>query len=102
MMHRKEKDAKKKQHIILVKEIKIRPKIDEHDLQTKVKHIVRFLNDGNKARVTMMFRGREMAHIDLGRKILDRIIDLLKDISQVEQQPKLEGRNMTLGLAPKG
>lgn len=101
MMHRKEKDAKKKQHIILVKEIKIRPKIDEHDLQTKVKHIVRFLNDGNKARVTMMFRGREMAHIDLGRKILDRIINLLKDISQVEQQPKLEGRNMTLGLAPK-
>lgn len=101
MMHRKEKDAKKKQHIILVKEIKIRPKIDEHDLQTKVKHIIRFLNDGNKARVTMMFRGREMAHIDLGRKILDRIIDLLKDISQVEQQPKLEGRNMTLGLAPK-
>ena len=100
-IHRKERDAKKKQHIILVKEIKIRPKIDEHDLQTKIRHVIRFLNDGNKAKITIMFRGRELAHVNLGRAILDRIIEMLKDISYVEQEPKLEGNNMTLGLSPK-
>jgi len=100
-VHRKEKDAKKKQKTILLKEIKIRPKIDEHDLQTKIKHVIRFLSDGNKAKLTIMFRGREMAHIDIGRKILDRIIDMLKEISIVEQTPKLEGRNMTLVLSPR-
>ena len=100
-IHRKERVAKKKQHIILIKEIKIRPKIDEHDLQTKIRHVMRFLNDGNKAKITIMYRGREVSHAELGRRILDRIIEMLKDISFVEQAPKLEGKNMTLVLFPK-
>lgn len=93
--------AKKKQKVILVKEIKLRPKTEEHDYQFKMQHVKRFLQDGHKAKVTVIFRGREMAHTELGRRVLDRIIDDLEEEATVEQMPKQEGRNMTLVLSPR-
>jgi translation initiation factor IF-3 len=93
--------AKKKQKIILVKEIKLRPKTEEHDYRFKTQHVRRFLQDGHKAKVTVVFRGREMAHTELGRRILDRVIGDLEDVATVEQLPKQEGRNMTMVLGPR-
>ncbi len=93
--------AKKKQKVILVKEIKLRPKTEEHDYQFKIQHVKRFLQDGHKAKVTVIFRGREMAHTELGRRVLDRIIVDLEEVASVEQMPKQEGRNMTLVLSPR-
>jgi translation initiation factor IF-3 len=93
--------AKKKQKIILVKEIKLRPKTEEHDYRFKTQHVRRFLQDGHKAKVTVVFRGREMAHTELGRRILDRIIEDLEEVATVEQLPKQEGRNMTMVLGPR-
>ena len=93
--------AKKKQHVIHLKEVKFRPGIDEHDFAFKTRHAREFLADGNKVKVTMMYRGRQMAHIDLGREVLDRVASELKDVSKVEQEPKLEGRNMSMVLGPK-
>lgn len=93
--------AKKKQTVISVKEIKLRPKTEEHDYQFKTKHVRRFLQDGHKAKVTIMFRGREMAHVELGRRILDRIATDMEDICIVEQMPKQEGRNMIMVLGPR-
>jgi translation initiation factor IF-3 len=93
--------AKKKQKVILLKEIKLRPKTEEHDYQFKIQHVKRFLQDGHKAKVTVIFRGREMAHTELGRRVLDRIIVDLEDMATVEQMPKQEGRNMTLVLSPR-
>jgi translation initiation factor IF-3 len=93
--------AKKKQHIIQLKEVKFRPGIDEHDFDFKTRHAREFLQEGNKVKVTMMYRGRQMAHIDLGRVVLDRVANELKDIAKIEQDPKLEGRNMSMVLAPK-
>jgi translation initiation factor IF-3 len=93
--------AKKKQKVILVKEIKLRPKTEEHDYQFKIQHVKRFLQDGHKAKVTVIFRGREMAHTELGRRVLDRIIVDLEEVATVEQTPKQEGRNMTLVLSPR-
>ncbi len=93
--------AKKKQKIISVKEIKLRPKTEEHDYQFKTQHIRRFLQDGHKAKVTVMFRGREMAHVELGRRMLDRIAADMEDLAVVEQIPKQEGRNMTMVLGPR-
>jgi translation initiation factor IF-3 len=95
-------EAKKKQKTFQLKEIKMRPKTEEHDYLFKLKHIRRFLADGNKAKITVMFRGRELAHIDRGEKILIRLMEDLNDISVVEQLPKREGRNMTIVVAPKG
>lgn len=95
------KEAKKHQHIISVKEMKFRPKTEEHDYQFKLKHIQKFLADGNKAKITVMFRGREMVHTELGKKVLERLIEDTQDFAGVEQQPRLEGRNMTIVLAPK-
>ena len=94
------KEARKKQSRTELKEIKFRPKIDPHDYGTKKGHVVRFLNGGNKVKVTIMFRGREMAHTDLGRKILDRLITDLADMVVVESNPKQEGRNMIMVIAP--
>ena len=88
---KKAREAKKKQVVIQLKEIKLRPKTDEHDFQFKARHVERFLRSGNKTKVTMMFRGREMVHTALGRRLLDRLADVLKEIGQVEQAPKLEG-----------
>ncbi len=98
---KRQQQAKKKQKIILVKEIKLRPKTEEHDYQFKTQHVRRFLQDGHKAKVTIVFRGREMAHTELGRRILERIMTDMEEIAMVEQQPKQEGRNMTMVLGPR-
>ncbi len=95
------RQAKKKQHIILLKEVKYRPGIDDHDFDTKTRHARRFLEEGNKVKVTMMFRGRQVAHPELGRKVLDQVSAELADICKVEADAKLEGKNMTMILAPK-
>ena len=98
---KKAKDAKKKQTMIQIKEIKMRPKTDEHDLEFKMRHIEKFLKEGNKAKVTMIFRGREVMHTNLGRKLLDKLAEDLKDSAIIEQLPRLEGKNMVMILAPK-
>jgi translation initiation factor IF-3 len=95
------KEAKKHQHMIVVKEMKFRPKTEEHDYQFKLKNIQSFLADGNKTKVTIMFRGREMLYTELGKKILNRLIQDTQEIAAIEQLPRLEGRNMTLVIAPK-
>jgi translation initiation factor IF-3 len=96
----KAKDAKRKQSSSVLKEMKMRPKIDRHDYSTKKGHIERFLNGGHKVKVTIMFRGREMAHTELGAKILERLAGDLSELAHVETQPKLDGRNMTIVFAP--
>ncbi len=93
-------EAKKRQKTIHVKEVKLRPKTEEHDFQFKARHIRKFLGEGNKAKVTIMFRGREMAHQHLGLRLLNRMTEELKDVALVEQEPIQEGRNMTMVLAP--
>jgi translation initiation factor IF-3 len=96
----RQKEARKKQSRTGLKEIKFRPKIDPHDYATKKGHVVRFLNGGHKVKVTIMFRGREMAHTELGRKILDRLVGDLGESIVVESMPKQEGRNMIMVIAP--
>ena len=96
----KAKQARKNQSRIEIKEMKFRPKIDVGDYTTKKKHVVRFLEDGSKVKITIMFRGREMAHPEIGLSILERLADDLKDIAVIEQQPKMEGRNMHMLIAP--
>jgi translation initiation factor IF-3 len=96
----RQKEARKKQVRVEVKEIKFRPKIDRHDYDTKKGHVVRFLSAGARVKVTIMFRGREMAHTDLGRKILDRLVEDLGDTAVVEAQPKQDGRNMVMVIGP--
>jgi translation initiation factor IF-3 len=98
---RRAKDARKKQTIIQVKEVKMGPKTDEHDYQFKARHVRRFLEEGNKAKVTIRFRGREMAHTELGGKLLHRMSQDMTDIATVESHAKLEGRNMAMILTPK-
>jgi len=83
-----------------VKEIKFRPKIDRHDYETKKGHVLRFLGHGARVKVTIMFRGREMAHTELGKRILDRLVEDLDGLVTVDQQPKLDGRNMVMVIAP--
>ena len=97
---KKEKEARKRQHVILVKEIKFRPKIDVHDYNTKKNHVIRFIQAGHKVKVTIMYRGREMDHLELGRNILDRLVEEMKELVLVESTPKLEGKNMVMVLAP--
>ena len=92
--------AKKKQKIIEVKEVKMRPKTDDHDFNFKLKHIRRFIDDGNKAKVTVRFRGREMAHPEVAARMLERVIELMADVAKVEQPYKMEGRTMTMVLGP--
>jgi translation initiation factor IF-3 len=94
------KEARKKQSRIEVKEMKMRPKIDPHDYATKKGHIERFLKQGARVKVTIMFRGREMAHTELGRKLLDRLTEDLQELATVDTYPKLDGRNMTMVVAP--
>ncbi len=94
--------AKKHQKIIQVKEIKIRPKTDMHDLETKAKHARRFLSEGNKLKVTVRFRGREIVHIDRGRLVIDKLMEMLEDVATVEAPAKMEGKNMVMVLAPHG
>ena len=98
---KREKDAKKKQHIVVVKEMKIRPKIGIHDLEIKLKHTLEFLEHGDRVRLVITFRGREMANQELGRKILDKALTTLAEKAVVEQHPKFEGNNLGCLLAPK-
>ncbi len=96
----KAKQARKNQTKVETKEMKFRPKIDVGDYETKKKHVLRFLGDGNKVKITIMFRGREMAHPEQGLTILERLADDLKDMAVIESQPKMEGRNMHMLIAP--
>ncbi len=99
-LSQKAKEGKKKQSQIVVKEMKFRPKIDQHDYETKKRHVVRFLEDGSKVKITIMFRGREMTHTELGRRILDQLAEDLEEVAAVESSAKLDGRNMIMVLAP--
>jgi translation initiation factor IF-3 len=96
----RQKEARKKQSRVEVKEIKFRPKIDPHDYATKKGHVLRFLRVGARVKVTIMFRGREMAHTELGRRILDRLVEDLGELAQVDAFPKLDGRNMVMVISP--
>lgn len=98
---RRQKEARKKQTIIQVKEVKMGPKTDAHDFDFKAKHVRRFLEDGNKAKVTVRFKGREMAHTELGWKILNRMAQTVSDLAVIEHHPKMEGRMLTMILSPK-
>ena len=98
---KKANEARKKQKVIDVKEIKMRPGIDEHDYQVKMRSVKRFLGDGDKVKMTIRFRGREMAHQELGLKVLDRVREDVDELAKVEQFPKSEGRLMTMVIAPK-
>jgi translation initiation factor IF-3 len=93
--------ARKKQHVIQLKEVKFRPGIDDHDFEFKTRHAREFLTDGNKVKVTMMYRGRQMAHLELGKAVLDRLAAEVADIGKVEQEARLEGRNMSMVIGPK-
>jgi translation initiation factor IF-3 len=98
---RKARQAKKKQHQIELKEIKFRPKIEEHDIEFKLKHARRFLEEGNKVKLTLMFRGREAAHPELGEQVLQRVVEAVSDLGQIETHMKPEGRTLTMVLAPR-
>jgi translation initiation factor IF-3 len=97
---KKQQEAKKKQKQIQVKEVKFRPGTDEGDYQVKLRNLIRFLNDGDKAKVTLRFRGREMAHQDIGLNLLKRVETDLEEYGSVEQRPKMEGRQMVMVVAP--
>jgi translation initiation factor IF-3 len=94
------REAKKKQHHIQVKEVKFRPGIEDHDYEFKTRHARRFLEEGNKVRLTMMFRGRQITHSELGLEVLDRLREDLADVGKVESEPSFEGRVMFMVLAP--
>ncbi|GAB4331356.1 MAG: translation initiation factor IF-3 [Calditrichia bacterium] len=98
---KKEKESKKKQHQIVVKEIRLRPKTDDHDLGTKLKHARKFLEQRNKVKFTIIFRGREMAYQDFGKELMERVKEELSDIAKPESDAKMEGRRMILLLTPK-
>lgn len=99
-LDQRQKEARRKQSLIVVKEMKMRPKIDTHDYETKKGHVERFLRQGNKVKVTIMFRGREMAHQELGRRLLDQLSEDLEEIAKIDAAPKVDGRNMTMVLSP--
>lgn len=98
---KKLQEAKKKQVHVQLKEVKLRPKTDDHDLEFKIKHVRRFLEEGNKAKVTLVFRGREITHMDIGRALIDRFAAEIQDVAVIENQPRVEGRNLYMIVAPK-
>jgi len=98
---KKEREARKKQHVIHIKEVKVGPKIEEHDYQVKLNHLTKFLKRGDKAKVTMFFRGRQMAHVDLGRKVLDRLATDISTVGELESAPRLDGKMITMLVKPK-
>ena len=98
---KREKEAKKKQKIITIKEVKLRPNIEQHDFDVKLKNALRFVQEGNKVKVTIMFRGRELSHPELGKEVLSRVAEKLGDMVSIERSAKLEGKNMTMIVAPK-
>jgi translation initiation factor IF-3 len=97
---KKQHDAKKKQHVIQVKELKFRPNTDDHDYDFKKNHAIRFLKEGNRVKAVVQFRGREIAHVDLGKKLLLRFAGDLSGVGSIEGQPRLEGRNAHLIISP--
>jgi translation initiation factor IF-3 len=101
-LEKKNRESRKHQKQIRIKEIRMQPKIDEHDLEFKTRHIREFLDEGNKVKVTVRFRGRELAHTELGKEVLDRILQMLTDSFIVEKPAQMEGRTMSLLLNPKG
>lgn len=98
---KKEKDSKKKQHVIIVKEIRMRPRTEDHDFEFKVKHARKFLEQKNKVKFTVQFRGRELAYKEFGEKLLDKVIESLEDIAKVEADRKFEGRSLTMTMVAK-
>ena len=97
---RKERESRKNQHVVELKEVRIRPKIDDHDLETKGRNAAKFLDGGDKVKLTVLFRGREMAHPDIGRGLLDQLAEQLRPHGTVEQPPRMEGRTMTMFMNP--
>lgn len=98
---KRDKDTRKKQKVVNIKEVKLRPKIEEHDFNVKLKNTLKFLQEGDKVKMTIMFRGRELVHVELGKRLLDRMAEEIKDIAIIEREAKLEGRNMIMIVAPK-
>ena len=98
---KKQQQSKKKQHIVKIKEIRLRPRIEDHDLMTKLNHGRKFLQDGAKLKVTLMFRGRELSRIDLGTIVMERVLEELADVAEVEKDIPLEGRRMSMILNAK-
>ena len=98
---KREKEARKKQKVITIKEVKLRPHIEQHDFDVKLKNAVKFLGEGNKVKVTIMFRGRELSHPELGKEVLGRVAETLGDSVTIERGAKREGKNMTMIVAPK-
>jgi translation initiation factor IF-3 len=94
-------EARKHQTVIHMKEVKVRPRTEEHDFRFKLGHVKRFLDEGNKVKISVLFRGREIAHPEFGKEILNRFVEGVKDLTVIEQAPRLEGRNMVMILAPK-
>lgn len=97
---KRDKEARKKQKVVEIKEVKLRPNIETHDFETKARNAQRFLNDGDKVKVTIMFRGREITHPEQGKTLCLRLADFLKEDAVMEREPKVEGRNMVMILAP--
>lgn len=98
---KKEKISKKKQHTITVKELRLRPRTDDHDLETKIRHARKFIEQRNKVKFTILFKGREMAYQDMGTNLLSRIQEMLEDIAKLDMEPKMEGRRMIMILSAK-
>ncbi len=98
---KREKEARKKQRVIHIKEIKLKPNIEEHDYMTKLNHLRRFIERKDKVKVSMMFRGREMSHMDIGKGVIDRVIKDMSDIAEIEKFPKLEGNTMVMYFTAK-
>lgn len=98
---KREKEAKKKQKVVTIKEVKLRPNIEQHDFDVKLKNAAKFIGEGNKVKITIMFRGRELSHPELGNELLDRAVEKLGDTVLVERTAKLEGKNMTMVVSPK-
>jgi len=98
---KRQHEAKKHQKVIHVKEIKLRPRTEEHDFQFKLKHALEFMEEGNKVKVSVFFRGREMTHRELGQKLLDKFVELTSEIAAVESPSKMEGRHLSMVLAPR-
>jgi translation initiation factor IF-3 len=97
---KRDKESRKKQHVVSLKEVKMRPNIEDHDFEVKARNAMRFLKDGDKVKVTLMFRGREIVHPHLGQQLLRKLAEQVQEMATVERHPKLEGRNMIMILAP--
>lgn len=100
-LSRKQREARKKQHQVHLKEVKFRPGTEDHDFEFKVRHARRFIEEGNKVKVTVMFRGRQISHPEVGRGVLDRVANALEDEAKIESSPSMDGRTLTMILAPK-